>query len=388
MNPKDFQSSDSGRCLKTPQGYWAFVPNPLPPKIQATWGLTGLLSQADRALSELAGVGQILPNPHLLIQPAIRREAVLSSRIEGTQASLSDLFYFEAGAPPENRPGDVREVANYVRALEHGLASLKRLPLSGRLVREIHEHLMRGVRGGAAAPGQFRKTQNWIGPAGCTLNSAAFVPPPVELMHQAMSDLEKYLHRDAGVPPLIQCALVHYQFEAIHPFIDGNGRVGRLLTTLFLCERGILPSPLLYLSAYFERHRQAYYDRLLAVSQKGAWHAWLEFFLRGLAEQSREALLGTKRLLALRARIQEAVRGKRIPAAALRLADHVFENPVVSAAALAKRWNMSYPSVMKGITHLVKQGFLRESTGKQRGRLFVCGEVFKMLSGMDSLSKP
>ncbi|MGH7372019.1 MAG: Fic family protein, partial [Candidatus Methylomirabilales bacterium] len=248
MDPAEFSGSPSGKVVRTPQGYWAFVPNPLPPPIQYDPETVGLLSDADRGLGHLAGIGQLLPNPHLLIAPYIRREAVLSSRIEGTQASLSDLLYFEAAEEEPPRAPDVQEVQNYVRAMEYGLKQLKKLPLSLRLVREIHAILMGGVRGEQRRPGEFRQTQNWIGPPGCSLVEATFVPPPVSEMNDALGAWEKFLHEVKDIPPLVQCAVLHYQFEAIHPFLDGNGRAGRLLITFFLCERGYLPQPLLYLS--------------------------------------------------------------------------------------------------------------------------------------------
>jgi Fic family protein len=381
MDLKAFTNAGAGSCqyLKD-KDYWAFLPRPLPPRLEPSWELTNALSEADRALSELAGVGRLLTNPHLLIQPAIRREAVLSSRIEGTQASMSDLLFFEAGASEGQQPEDVHEVANYVGALEYGLQRLDTLPLSGRLFREIHEKLMRGVRGDHADPGEFRRTQNWIGPAGCTLNQAAYVPPPVEAMHQALADFEKYLHKPQAEPPLIRCALMHYQFEAIHPFIDGNGRVGRLLVPLYLCSQGLLSQPLLYLSAYFEKNRTLYYDHLLAVSQKGAWDAWLHFFLAGVVEQSKESLETTKKLLALREQIKASVAGKRVPTAVGQLVDHLFGNPIVSPARLAKQWELSYPAVAKGIQILVKKKWLRESTGRRRGRVFVCDTILSLVN--------
>lgn len=384
MNPKDFQKNGSGRCIQVHgKDYWAFVPDPLPPKLLASWPLTRALSEADRALSELAGAGRLLPNPHLLIQPAVRREAVLSSRIEGTQASLSDLLYFEAGVVDEKRPDDVREVANYVAALNHGLARLDKLPLSGRLMRELHEKLMKGVRGDFATPGDFRRTQNWIGPPGCTLNNATFVPPPAPEMNSALADLERYIHADSQEPPLLRCAFLHYQFEAIHPFIDGNGRIGRLLMPLYLCAIGLLDQPLLYLSAYFEKHRDEYYRQLLAVSREGTWEAWAVFFLTGVAEQSREALQTTKRLLAIRAEMQASVVGKRVPTAAVKLVDHLMENPVVSAVQLSKRWKLSYPAVAKGIKLLESKGWLREATGRPRSQLFVCDRIMAVINDQD-----
>src|SRR3989449_8820686 len=279
----------NGRRVRCAGGYWAYVPAPLPPPIAWDGGLTATLSSADRAIGRLAGEGRRLPNPHVLIRPFVRREAVLSSRIEGTRATLGELLAAEAGAAVDRSPADLREVANYVVALEHGLKRLKTLPLSLRLTRELHTKLMTGVRGGHATPGEFRKTQNWIGPPGCTLENAIYVPPPPEVLVECLGAWEKFLH-DHSLPVLVQAALMHIQFEAIHPFLDGNGRVGRLLITLFLVERDVLPTPLLYLSAFFEATRGDYYDRLQSVHAKSEWEGWLEYFLNGVARQSEDAL--------------------------------------------------------------------------------------------------
>lgn len=297
MNPRDFKNSTAGKCIKTLSGYWAFTPNLLPPHINYNKDLIYLLSEADRLLGELSGTGRLLPNPYLLIAPYIRREAVSSSRIEGTQASLNDLFFYEAEEKEEPKVADVREVRNYVKAMEYGTDRLKKLPVSIRLIREIHRILMQGVRGGYAAPGEIRRTQNWIGPPGCSLNESTYVPPPVDEMKQALSDWEKYLHSNSKEPPLIQCSLMHYQFEAIHPFLDGNGRIGRLLITFLLRERGCLTQPLLYLSAFFDKFRNEYYSRLLAVSQKGDWNGWISFFMRGVVNQSKDAITDAKKYL-------------------------------------------------------------------------------------------
>jgi len=263
----EFINGKSGQLVQTSRGYLAYVPNPLEPKIELTLSIVKELSAADRALSELAGIARTLPDPHILIGPFLRREAVLSSRIEGTQASYSDLLFFEAARLREKEVPDVREVSNYVKAAEYGLARLSTLPISLRLIREMHQRLMTGVRGEIQTPGEFRRSQNWIGPAGCTLSDATYVPPPVEEMENALDGFEKYLHAPSEMPALIRLALIHYQFESIHPFLDGNGRVGRLLVTLLLCAEKLLPQPLLYLSAYFERYRDDYYQHLLAASQ-------------------------------------------------------------------------------------------------------------------------
>src|SRR3989441_6345826 len=263
-----------GRRIRCPGGYRAYVPQPLPPRFEWSAGLASRLSEADRAIGRLAGEGRRPPNPHLLIRPFVRREAVLSSRIEGTQATLGELLAAEAGAAVERSPDDLREVANYVVALEYGVRRLRTLPLSLRLVRELHEKLMRGVRGEAAAPGEFRRTQNWIGRPGATLAEATYVPPPPARLMDVLAPWETFLH-DRSLPPLVHAALAHAQFEAVHPFIDGNGRVGRLLITLLLAERQIPATPLLYLSAFFEATRREYYARLLAITEEGAWEEGL-----------------------------------------------------------------------------------------------------------------
>ncbi len=382
MDPTQFKQSTAGRCVQQPEGYWAFIPHPLPPHLELDWELAGLLADANARVGELSGAGRLLPNPHLLIQPYIRREAVLSSRIENTQAGMDDLFFFEADESEPPRAFDVREVANYVRAMEYGLERLKTLPVSARLVREIHERLMDGVRGGHATPGEFRRTQNWIGPAGCALMQATYVPPPVRDMIDALSAWEKYLNEGPREPPLIQCALMHYQFEAIHPFIDGNGRVGRLLITFFLCERGLLSLPLLYLSAFFERYRDEYYRRLLAVSQQGDWRGWIEYFLRGVATQAREACDNAGAILDLNQEIQNQVRtAGKAPRHTLRIVDRLFKNPVVAVSNLANELDLKYPSLQRGIEFLQRLGVLEEVTGLRRNRLYVSPRLMNILIG-------
>ncbi|MDA2918471.1 Fic family protein [Desulfobacterota bacterium AH_259_B03_O07] len=382
MNPKEFEHSTAGRCINTLTGYWAFVPNPLPPEISYDGELIRLLSDADRLLGELSGTGRLLPNPYLLIAPYIRREAVSSSRIEGTQASLDDLFFFEAVESEVPRVPDVREVRNYVRAMEYGLERLKGLPISGRLIREIHGVLMEGVRGDYLTPGEFRQSQNWIGPPGCLLNDATYVPPPVEEMNQALSDWEKYLHSNPEEPPLIQCALMHYQFEAIHPFLDGNGRVGRLLITFFLCERKYLTQPILYLSEFFEKYRAEYYSRLLGVSQRGDWQKLIEFFLRGVIYQSKDAISDAKKILHIHADYKNKLeKTKKIPESAHRLIDEIFLNPVISISGLSKKWNLPFNSVKTGVSRLIQIGILRETEGRRRNKLFIASELMTLLSG-------
>jgi len=379
MQPSDFTEKAPGRPIKTAQDYWAFVPKPLPPALEIDWDLANTLSEADRSLSELSGVARTLPNPHLLIAPFVRREAVLSSRIEGTQAGFSDLLFFEAAPSAKPPIEDVKEVANYVSALEHGLARLKDLPVSLRLLREMHERLMHGVRGDSMTPGEFRRSQNWIGPPGCTLADAAFVPPPVAEMTQALSDFEKYLHEPPVLPPLVRLALIHYQFEAIHPFLDGNGRIGRLLITLLLCVEGLLPQPLLYLSAFFERHRQEYYRLLMAVSQSGSWTPWIVYFLRGIAEQSSDAVKRANLLLSLRQRYREKMQSARSSALLLQMVDDLFSTPALDVSGASKRLNVTPRAAQLNVDKLIKSGILKEATGRRRNRIFVAAEIIDII---------
>ena len=372
MDPKVFGSSPSGKVVRAPAGYWAFVPHPLPPALDWTPKVVAVLSDADRALGELAGLGRSLLNPHLLIAPFVRREAVLSSRIEGTQASLSDLYAYEA---VRKTAPDVREVHNYVRALEYGLDRLQSLSLSLRLIREIHARLMEGVRGEVGTPGAFRRSQNWIGPPGCSLEDATFVPPPVREMMAALGALEGFLHRPSDWPPLARLGLVHYQFEAIHPFLDGNGRIGRLLITLLLCAEGLLPEPLLYLSAYFESRRQTYYDSLLAVSREGAWEAWLVFFLQGMAAQAEDAVARAQRLQDLRERYREQFQAERAAGRLLQMVDLLFVQPVTTMPQISAGLGVNYATATRYIKRLEDAGILREITGQARNRIYRADEV-------------
>lgn len=377
MDTALFENSSSGRLVRAIDGYWAFVPNPLPPKLDWSDALVSLTSKADLALGTLSGLGETLPNPHLLIYPFIRKEAVLSSRIEGTQSSLSDLLLFEATKAEKQR--DVKEVQNYVRAMEHGLKRLEELPLSLRLIRELHAILMEGVRGERAVPGEFRQSQNWIGPPGCTLNDATFVPPPVAEMKETLDQLEKFLHSDAQLPPLVELALIHYQFETIHPFLDGNGRIGRLLITLFLCQRGILTKPLLYLSAFFERHRQEYYDHLLQVSQRGTWQQWLEFFMQAVVNQSDDAVRRARRLLDLHHTYHQTSLEKRLAPTAAELVELIFVKPVLNAKVAQESLKVTYPGAQKAINALVEQGILAEITGGKRNKAYAAKKILEIL---------
>ena len=358
-----------------------FCAHPLPPALTWTPTVVAALSDADRALGELAGLGRSLLNPHLLIAPFVRREAVLSSRIEGTQASLSDLYAYEAVQRTAVQlamfepPPDVREVYNYVRALEYGLDRLPSLPLSLRLIREIHARLMEGVRGERGTPGEFRRSQNWIGPPGCSLEDAAFVPPPVPEMKEALGALEEFLHGPSDWPPLARLGLVHYQFEAIHPFLDGNGRIGRLLITLLLCAESLLPEPLLYLSAYFESQRQTYYDLLLAVSRQGAWEAWLVFFLRGVVAQAQDAVVRAQRLQDLRERYRQQLQTERSAGRLLQTVDLLFAQPVMTMPQISEALGVNYTTATRYINRLEDAAILHEITGQARNRVYRADEV-------------
>lgn len=372
MQPGDFKVPEAGRVIHTPQAYHAFVPAPLPPAIDYNPSLVRLLSVADAALSELSGLGQILPSPNLLIAPYIRREAVLSSRIEGTQTSLADLLADEAGRTPQSPASDVHEVRNYVVALQYGIDRLQSLPLSLRLVRELHQRLMQGVRGDRATPGEFRRSQNWIGPHGCTPANAPYVPPPPQEMNQALAEWETFLHRRDELPDLIQCALLHEHFEAIHPFLDGNGRVGRLLITLFLIERGRLSQPLLYLSEFIERNRSEYYRGLQSIRTDGNWDGWLHYFLAGVQWSAKRAARQALQLLALREEMRTKLADEP---RALKLVDALFENPYIDAGRITGLLDVSVPTARKTLAVLEKAGLVSETTGRTWGRQYLARGV-------------
>jgi Fic family protein len=329
-----------------------------------------LLSEADRALGRLDGATSTLPNPDLFVAMYVRQEAVLSSQIEGTESTLEDVLEFEIDQRQEEHPKDVEEVVNYVRAMNYGLARLRELPLCLRLIREIHSELLEGVRGAQRTPGEFRTSQNWIGPAGCTLTTATFVPPPVPEMHEALDNFEKFLHDDS-LPLLIQCGLAHAQFETIHPFLDGNGRVGRLLITFLLVQRGVLERPLLYLSQYLKAHRAEYYDRLMAVRNDGNWEAWLKFFLRGVREVSESATATVRAILEVReAHRRLLAEGDQGSLLALRLLDRLFEQPVTTIRLVEKYLECAYVTAAKLVERFEELGLLREVTGQRRNRRY------------------
>ena len=358
-------STRAGRFVRQLPGYRAFVPVPLPPDppLAIDTEMSLLLSDADRALGRLDGVTSTLPNTDLFVAMYVRQEAVLSSQIEGTQSTLEDVLQFEVDETGRTLPKDIREVVNYVDAMNHGLDGLKKLPLCNRLIREIHGVLMSGVREGDRTPGEFRRTQNWIGPPGCTLNTASFVPPSVADMADALDQLERFLHDQTSLPPLIHCGLAHAQFESIHPFLDGNGRAGRLLITFLLCERKILHRPLLYLSAYLKATRMEYYDRLTAIRFDGDWEGWLKFFLRGVFEVSVAATRTARQILELRESHRKLVENPD-------LLDYLFEQPIVTVSMVKARLGCTFPTAGKLIAQYVEHGLLGEITGRPRNRRF------------------
>lgn len=360
----------------------AFVPPRLPPVPAVQMDrLYSRLEAANRAIGRLDGVASILPDTPLFLYMYVRKEALLSSQIEGTQSSLSDLLLFESEEAPGIPLDDVQEVSNYIGAMNHGLNRIREgFPLSLRLIREIHEALLSKGRGSTKQPGEFRKSQNWIG--GTRPGNALFVPPPPERVMDLMADLETFIHADTSeIPFLIKAGLVHVQFETIHPFLDGNGRLGRLLITFLLCTHGILKEPILYLSLYFKTHRQHYYDLLQRVRDRGDWETWLEFFLDGITETSLQAADAAREILQLfesdRKRIEEL---GRPAASALRVHQLLQQKPLTGINDAAEKLKLSPPTVAKSIEHLEQLGIVRETTGRQRGRKFVYGEYLNILN--------
>lgn len=382
MDPRAIRSKDRGTVRKTLEGYHAFFPHPLPRHVEYAPSTVHRLNDAVAAVHRLGGASRLLPNPDLLSAPYIREEAVLSSRIEGTQATVHDLLLFEAD-PDAPTARDVREVANYARALRHAFKQLDDLPLSVRLFRDMHRILFEGVPG-AQTPGELRRSQNWIGPPGCTLETATFVPPPAEEMGPPLSDLESFLH-ERELPPLIALAMAHYQFEAIHPFLDGNGRVGRLLIPLLLAERAILRWPLLPLSTYLERHRAEYYEHLFAVSATGDFTPWFDFFLEGVREQAAAAEERAVELVDVQQRLRNRLLEERAPNSCLRLADHLLANPVVTARRTIDDLGVSPPTAHASIRRLEELGVLREITGRQRYRIYVADDVLQAVYKQEAL---
>ncbi len=358
-------SNRAGDFIMQPSGFKSFLPHALPPEppIEFDGELLALLSEADRKLGRLDGVTQILPNPELFVAMYVKKEAVLSSQIEGTQASLTDVLEINT---KDERRGDVGEVVNYVNAMNYGLDRLKEFPLCLRLIREIHEKLLNNGRGSNRNPGEFRKTQNWIGPAGCTLANARFVPPIVPDMEKALDNLESFFYADDNIPALIKIALIHSQFESIHPFLDGNGRMGRLLITFWLCHQGILSQPLLYLSYYFKKNRLEYYDRLMAVREKGDWEGWIKFFLKGVAVTADEATSTAKEIIQLKSACESKIVSNGYNAVYNILLDNIFMYPIITINDAMELLKVSYPTAAKIIDNFCKLDILLDITPDQK----------------------
>jgi len=364
----------AGRYVTQLHGYEAFIPAALPPRpeIKIDPEMWQLLSQADRALGRLDGATDALPNPDLFVFMYVRRESVLSSQIEGTQASLIDVLEFEAQTLNPNNPQDVEEVVNYIAAINHGLSRLNELPVSLRLIREIHGKLLTGVRGAERNPGEFRTSQNWIGPAGCSLATASYVPPPPHEMQQALANLEAFIHDNDPLPTLFKVGIAHAQFETIHPFLDGNGRAGRLLITFLLCEQGILQRPLLYLSYYFKKYRAEYYDRLQSIRTTGDWENWLKFFLRGVYEVAQEASQTARQIVAMKEIHRQVILenfGQR-SGKAIALLEALYFKPIITVEQVQGITGLAYANANKLVKDLEKVNLLAEITGQKRNRAF------------------
>lgn len=380
MDRSNFTVEQQRHLTRLPSGVWAYVPPPLPPAIDTGGRLAVLNGRAERALGHLGGVAYRLPDPYLLIGPFSRREAVLSSRIEGTVASLTDLVQYEARATRQpSGPADVLEVSNYVRALNWGLDPAQELPVSKRLIRGLHGILMANVRGQERTPGQFRTYQNHIGRPGSKIEDALYVPPPPVEMSRALDEFEEFLHGKYDLPDLIRLALIHYQFEAIHPFGDGNGRVGRLLISLLLVKQGIISEPMLYLSAFFDRHRPDYYELLLRVSTDGDWPAWIAFFLEGVEDQATDAVRRATELLELREEYRSRLMTKRGSAALLRLVDEVFGRSALTIPRAKEVLDVTPAWASRAVERLVEAGIVSEVTGRERYRIYLPLEILRVL---------
>lgn len=384
MDPREYKAS-SGRFGEHKSGHPYFIPPETPRSLGLEERTLTLLEEAGHELGRLAAFTDFLPNSHLLIQPYIRREAVLSSQIEGTQASLSEVFAEEAEEDGGTEPSteeerDVQEVLNYVKALHHGMAEIEERSIDLSLIRELHEHLMQGVRGEDKNPGEWREDIVWIGPIETPIEESTYVPPVQPELMACLSDLEDFLLGPPNLPELIQVGLMHYQFEAIHPFEDGNGRIGRLLITLRLIERGRLPAPLLYLSAFFNAHRAEYYEMLEMTSKQGAYEAWLRFFLVGVETQAKDASARARRMMNLREEYRERLHSMNATSSAIQLVDHLFSNPFITIPRAGRLLDVSYPTAQRAVeNYLVEAGIVEEVTGKARNRRFLCRELLEAL---------
>lgn len=372
-----YKHSSAGKVLHNIKGYDVFVPFSLPPNIQWTSELVGALSRADFLLGKLSREGSLLPNPHLLMRPFIAREAVLSSKIEGTHATIGEVLAHNAGIHIRHNLEDLQEVQNYIHALDYGINRLKELPLSLRLIKEIHSKLMKGVRGSYATPGEFRKSQNWVGVPGSTINTAKFVPPPIEELPNCLGDLEQFLHY-RQLPALIHAAICHYQFEVIHPFLDGNGRVGRVLIILLLIEQKILPTPILYISAFFEATRNEYYDLLLKVSMEGSWNEWLIYFLQGIALQSEDALSRAERINSLLNHWKFKV-ANTFSQFAVDIIEYIAMNPFITINRIASEFGIAYSTAKRSIEKLESEQIIQQVGNSKRDKVYCAYAILDIL---------
>jgi len=390
MDPEKFRSSPTGKlvkCTNKDGDFWAFVPNPLPPEITLDVELVNRLSVADRKIGMLAGLAQNIPNPKLLLAPLLRREALLSSRIEGTYTTFSDLYAFEAQQlriPLDNpdkivRANNALEVTNYIKSMEYGLERLKSFPMSKRLIQELHRLLLTGVRGEDRTPGEFRRIQNAIGSRDDTLQEARFVPPPVPEMHETLDKLEVYVNAEHQCPPLFRLAFIHYQFETIHPFLDGNGRIGRLIIPLLIDLWKLLPFPMLYLSVFFDQNRDIYYDRLVAISEKGAWREWLLFFLDGVVQESEDTLNLINQILSLQTKWKKQLQVRQTSANLLLLVDHLFVQPIVTIPQVAEKVGLTWRAAKNMVERLEEEKIIEQEPRLERTRVYVARDIIKIL---------
>jgi Fic family protein len=373
----NIKQSPTGKIVRAAAGYDSFIPNPLPPQIEWSNLLVGTLSKADQVIGMVAREAARLPDPHLLVRPFIAREAVLSSKIEGTQTTLGEFLAEGAGAESGRAPEDLQEIKNYIYALGYGFKRLHDLPLSLRLIREMHEKLMQGVRGSHARPGQFRTTQNWIGIAGCTVHAAKYVPPVPEELAECLKQFEEFLH-NRSLPPLIHIALCHYQFEAIHPFLDGNGRIGRLLITLLLMQHKLLPSPFLYLSAFFEATRDEYYAYLFAISSQGKWNDWFIYFLNGVIIQGLDVISRSERINALVDQWTHQLTNRSDKIAANVVKD-LATNPYCSAQKIATHFGVAFTTAQRALAKLEASGIITKVSGSKRDRIYCAQPILAIL---------
>ena len=384
MSDKASAATRAGRYVMQVTGYRAFVPKPLPPDppLRLDFELASLLSDASTSLGRLDSASQLLPNSDLFVAMYVHKEAVLSSQIEGTQASLVDVLAFEADAAEPENPQDVEEVVNYVAALNHGLKRLETLPLSLRLIREIHSRLMKGVRGAEKHPGEFRTSQNWIGRPGSAITTAAFIPPAPADMQQALSNIERFLHSQERIPPLIKIGLAHAQFETTHPFLDGNGRMGRLLITFYLCQQRILHQPLLYLSHYFRQNQQEYYDRLQHIRDAGEWEEWIAFFLNGVLAVAEEAAATAHAIMQLREthRTLVATGLGRNAGKGAQLLEYLYERPITTVNLIAERLDVTYATANGLVSRFKALGILSAMDQRERGRRFIYADYLALFT--------